>query len=191
MSEKLPLIPCPVLEPPSEIRNQIWRYAVVKNSDVKIKVCNLQRGREPRGYQADDGRRMDPSPLALALTSRQLYLEAALFYYSENIFDFRDACYNVNSTFKEIITVVGHQNASSITAARFWPTEFCFDGIYCHIDPFLTVLPGLKKIIIDTPSFARHDPLYASPGISLVDACAQSHPSAVLEPSSRFASIMV
>lgn len=182
MPEKSPLTSFPVLKLPSEIRTQIWRYAVVKNGDVKIGLRRLRRGHESQGHQAGDERRMNPTPLALALTSRQLYLEAVTIYYGENIFDFY-----INFSFfnyemlKEFIAAVGPQNASSITAARFVPTKYDLERVYCPIDPFLSVLPLLKQIIIYVPSWVPQLPLYASPKVSLVDACAQSHPSAVIE----------
>ena len=195
MPETTPLTPFPVLEFPPEIRNRIWRYAVVKDGDVMISLYRRQgsmeslaqspslSGNEPQGHKEDDEQRMKPTPLALALTSRQLYLEATLIYYSENTFTFEGQWFDLDSMLKEFIAAITPSNASSITAASFRATDNRIERLYCQIDPFLSVLPGLKQITINVPQGARDVPLCNVSGTPLVDACAQSHPSAVIKIS--------
>ena len=141
----------------------------------------LRTGNEPQGHKEDDEQRMIPTPLALALTCRQLYLEATLIYYSENTFKFKDKwSRREDSMLKEFIAAITPSNASSITAARFKATHTGLKRIYCLIDPFLWVLPGLKQITIIPPG-ACHLSLRTAFWYPLVDACAQSHPSAVIK----------
>lgn len=92
--------PFPILKLPPEIRNRIWRYSLVKDGDViilphgrqgfisKIIPSRLRSGKELQRHQQDDKRRINSTSLALAFVCRQLYLEAALIYYSENTFRF-------------------------------------------------------------------------------------------------------
>ena len=63
---------------------------------------------------------MGSSPIALALTSRQLYLEAISIYYSKNTFCFPDH-YDSPHVLPEFLTAIRPHNASNIIAARFIP----------------------------------------------------------------------
>lgn len=154
-----------------------------QKSTKSLVPSRLRSGNGPRGHQEDDEQRMKPTPLALALTSRQLYLEATLIYYSENTFNFGGRWFKLDSMLKEFIAVIGPLNASSITAASFRATNtyIGIERLHCQIDPFLSVLPGLKQITINIPPGARITPLCTVPGTTLVDAYAQSHPSAVIK----------
>lgn len=192
MPEKSALTPFPVLELPPEIRNKICRYAVVKDEDIMIRLCGRQKSKKilvlshlrscDWGHQEDDEQRINTKPLALALTSRQLYLEATLMYYSENTFNFEEGWFWLDDSILEgFIAAIGPQNASSIAAARINPIHVQSKGIYCPIDPFLSMFPGLKQVTINIPRDARGLTLYDSSWTSLMGACAQSHPSVVIK----------
>ena len=192
MPEKSALTPFPVLEFPPEIRNQIWRHAVVKDGDIMIRLCGRQKSKKilapsylqscDWGHQEDDEQRINTKPLALALTSRQLYLEATLMYYSENTFNFEEGWFWLDDSILEgFIAAIGPQNVSSIAVARIDPIHVQSKGIYYPINPFLSILPSLKQITINIPRSARGLTLYDSSWTSLMDACAQSHPSVVIK----------
>lgn len=145
----------------------------------------LRSGNEHQGYKEDDEQRLKPTPLALALTSRQLYLEATLIYYSENTFHFNDEWPRQGGDrdpmLREFIAAITPSNASSITAARFMATFKSFEIMHCLIEAILWRLPGLKQITINVPPGAGDLPLRAAFEPLLGDACARSHPLAAIK----------
>ena len=178
--------PFPVLNLPPEIRNRIWRYVVVRGGYVKIRPdeyeehqelikmltpSRLRSGRELQHHHEDDQRRYKPMPLALALASRQLYIEAALIYYSKNTFDF--AVDGLVATLQKFAAAIGTQNASSITTARFeTPSPSLFQ--------YLSVLPGLQKISISSCNFRYMPEERKKAWVLKMNAYAQRNPSVVI-----------
>lgn len=77
----------------------------------------LRSGKEMRWHQEDDERRNGSTPLALALSSQQLYLEATWIYDSGNTFKFEKGSYPL--ILEDFAAAIGSYNASSITAVRF------------------------------------------------------------------------
>ena len=175
--------PLPILNFPPEIRVHIWRYTVVKDEDVMVRPrarqefmkkmvpSRLRSGKELQWHQEDDERRMNSTPLALAHTSRQLYLEAALIYYSENMFNFGD---KESSSLTEFVAAIGPQNASSITAARFNTMDASF---FQYID----VLPGLKQLAFSTAFFPYRYTCYDCERLAKLYAYTQRHPSVTIQ----------
>ncbi|KAL9068690.1 MAG: hypothetical protein Q9161_006004 [Pseudevernia consocians] len=183
--------PFPLLRLPPEVRNRIWRYVVVKDEDVLIRPHKRQRlvqdlvpsrlrsGREIQGHKEDDDWSMSSTSLALAFSSRQLYVEVALIFYSENTVHFQyprcldraDSSFNrADSMLERFTGAIGPQNASSITAASF-------DDICCLCQN-LSVLPGLKQVTVNGPLYPP--PTYFNDfWPSQLRAYAQSHLSLV------------
>ena len=150
--------PFPLLKLPSEIRNRIWTYALVKDGEVEIRpykrLClvrklarsRLRSGKELRWHGVDDERRFNKTSLALTFASRQIYLEANFIYYSKNIFAF-DNCwypYYVHDVFRNFAAAIGPQNARCITAVHFYTTDPSFMK-------HLSVLRGLKQLTYTAP----------------------------------------
>lgn len=144
--------PFPVLSLPLEIRNHIWRYAVVKDENVTVWPHGRQEFiqglvpsclRSGRELQRHRERRTNSTPLALAFTSRQLYLEVTPIYYSENSFYFPNLwyCTSAESALENFTAAIGPQNASNITAVYF-------DTLFCPLNQYLTVLTGLKQLTV-------------------------------------------
>ena len=107
----------------------------------------LRSGRNIQGHKEDDDRRMISTSLALAFSSRQLYVEVALIYYKENTFHFQyPRCLDrADSMLERLTAAIGPQNASNITAASF-------DDICCLCQN-LSVLPGLKQVTVNGPLY--------------------------------------
>ena len=82
---------------------------------------------------------MKSTLIAVAFTSRQLYLEAISIYYSENTFHFRPYS-KLSHLLAEFVAAIGPRNASRITAARF-PMAYSTLS-WCHF----SVLPNLEKV---------------------------------------------
>ena len=182
--------PFPILRLPPEIRNRIWRYVLIKDEDIVVCVhgrrqrllqalvpSRLRFGKEIQGHKEDDERRINSTQLALALTSRQLYLEAALIYYSENTFHFLSACRSngADSMLEKFTTAIGSQNAGSITAGRF-------HDIHSLVSQDLSVLPGLKQLTVTSilvyPPFFGFWDLYWH---SILSMYAEIYPSVVIK----------
>ena len=102
----------------------------------------LRSGKEMQWRQEDDERWIGSTPLALALSSRQLYLEATLIYYSENTFNLEEGPYPL--ILEDFTAAIGSYNAGSITDVRFGAIDFSY------IQP-LSVLRGLKQLTIKGP----------------------------------------
>ncbi|CAF9921955.1 hypothetical protein IMSHALPRED_005296 [Imshaugia aleurites] len=141
--------PFPVLRLPPEIRNSIWRYAVVKEGDVivekhrcrslglRIPASRLRSGCELRLHREDDQRRL-ASTLAVAFTCRQVYLEVTLIYYCENTFYLPDR----HETTTEFVRAIGSEKAASILSIRLGNTNpDCY-----HLDKKLAYFPCLKRL---------------------------------------------
>ncbi len=182
--------PFPILRLPPEIRNRIWRYVLVKDEDIVIcrygrrqrlfralVPSRLRSGKEIQGHKEDDERRINSTQLALALTSRQLYLEAALIYYSENTFHFLSAyCSNgADSMLENFTAAIGAQNAGSITAGRFHDSPSL-------VTQDISVLPGLKQLtvtcILVYPPFLGYWDRYWH---SMLNMYAEIYPSVVIK----------
>lgn len=185
--------PFALLRLPPELRNRIWRYVVVKDEDVVIRLHERQRfvqdlvpsrlrsGREIQGHKEDDDRRIVSTSLALALSSRQLYVEVALIYYSENTFHIQyprclnqaDSSFNRAYMLERFTAAIGPQNASSVTAASF-------DDICCLLCQNLSVLPGLKQLTVNGPLYPPST-YFNTFWPSQLRAYAQSHLSLVIK----------
>ena len=145
--------PFPLLKLPSEIRNRIWRYVLVKDGEVEIRPykrpCLMKRmarsrlrsGKEMQWHGIDDERRFNTTSLALTFASRQLYQEATFIYYSKNTFAFDNSWYPyyLHDVFQKFAKTIGRQNTRCITAVHFYTTDPTFLR-------YLGVLPGLKKL---------------------------------------------
>ena len=150
--------PFPLLKLPSEIRNRIWRYTLVKDGEVeirpykrpclttKMKRSRLRSGRELLWHGIDDERRFNKTSLALTFVSRQLYLEANFIYYSKNTFAFDNSWYpyHIHDVFGKFAGAIGPQNARCITAVHFYTTDPSFLE-------YLSVLRGLKRLTYTAP----------------------------------------
>ncbi|KAF6221495.1 hypothetical protein HO133_002351 [Letharia lupina] len=180
--------PFPILSLPPEIRNHIWRYAVVKDENVTVRPHGrqesiqglvpscLRSGRELQRHREDDERRTNSTPLALAFTSRQLYLEVTPIYYSENSFYFPNSwyCISAESTLENFTAAIGPQNASNITVAYF-------DTLACPLNQYLSVLTGLKQLTVYPPPCAFVSTPYITLWRSQMSRYAQSHASVVIK----------
>ena len=177
----------PILILPPEIRIRIWRYTLVKDGDVlihpygrqymmkKIVPSRLRSGKELQWHREDDDRWINSTSLALIHTSRQLYLETALIYYSENTFAFENNWYpfQVHNMLRAFTAAIGPQNASSITAARFYTINVSFIQ-------HLSALPGLKRLTYNPAALFNHWACYEESWHLQIKAYAQSHPSVVI-----------
>ena len=141
--------PFPILRLPAEIRNQIWRYVVVKDGEVVYRdhkrqdqtpESRLRSGNLIKSHQEDDERRRS-SQLAIASTCRQIYLEVTPIYYGENVFhpgDFQDPMLHLRAL-KAFKQAIGPKNASTIT-------EICVYESWVFLEGHLSRLPGLKRL---------------------------------------------
>ena len=176
--------PFPILKLPPEIHNRIWRYSLVKDGDViilphgrqgfisKIIPSCLRSGKELQRHQQDDKRRINSTSLALAFVCRQLYLEAALIYYSENTFRFLSD--PVSSMLEEFTAAIGPRNASIVTAARFYARDSCFSN--------LSLLPGLKQLRYSATTLWLYDAkFFHEVWLPELRVYAQHNPSVVVE----------
>lgn len=136
--------PFPLLKLPSEIRNHIWRYVVVKTGKVYVRK-QVQDGhlRSPQSIttkpvnQGTDWQRQKSRP-AVAFTCRQIYLEVTPIYYSANIFwNYGD--WDDHRKFVNFTAAIGPDNASMITELNLY--EFG-----TPVNQYLTMLPGLKRL---------------------------------------------
>ena len=184
--------PFPLLDLPPEIRNRIWRYTLVKDGEVEIRLyrrqCMVKRmapsrlrsGKELLWHGRDDERRFNTTSLALTSTSRQLYQEATFIYYSKNTFSFVINCspFPVQKVFEGFAAAIGSQNASCITAVHVSTTNPYFVQ-------YLHVLPGLKQLEYTAPLLSylsTHDKSYWSRQMSWF---AQKHPAVIITERER------
>ena len=184
--------PFPLLRLPPEIRNRIWRYSLVKDEGVvihpygrqymmkKIVPSRLRSGKELQSHRDDDKRWINSSSIALVFTSRQLYLEAALIYYSENTFTFENEWhpFQVHEMLQAFVAAIGPQNASSITAAFFATTNASFIQ-------YLFLLPGLKQLTYSAgpkPYTPLHEtPYYKKIWLPQISSYTRDHPSVTIK----------
>lgn len=138
----------PVLRLPPEIRNRIWRFAVVKEEEVIIYhhgrqslASNLPesrlRSRCPlQLHQQDDERRLS-SQLAVAFTSRQLYLEVTPIYYGLNTFSLSN--YRRRKDYQQFAADIGPDNVNTITTISAHGDQYFL--YWC-----IPMLRGLKRV---------------------------------------------
>ena len=133
----------------------------------------LATGKELRLHQEDDEQRIGSTPLALAISSRQLYLEATWIYYSGNAFNFEKGSYPL--ILEDFAAAIGSYNASSITAVRF-------DAVGPSYIQRLSVLPNLKQLTINGPlRYLVYDRMYYNMNwLPELSTYAKNHPSVVV-----------
>lgn len=133
----------------------------------------LRSGKEMRWHQEDDERRNGSTPLALALSFRQLYLEATWIYDSGNTFNFEKGSYPL--ILEDFAAAIGSYNARSITAVPF-------DAVGPSYIQRLSVLPSLKQLTINGPlRYLVHDRMYYNMNwLPELSTYAKNHPSAVV-----------
>lgn len=176
----------PVLCLPPEIRNHIWRYAVVKEGGVVVRqhsgqsvlsnlpASSLRSGYELRSHREDDQRRV-ASKLAVAFTCRQIYLEVTPIYYGENTFSLPHwwRCFESGpQKVQGFAEAIGSEKAASILSIRL-------DNYYFHsLDGFLSYFPSLKRLGFS--DFHLYRQYYSSKWIAEVIPYVQKHPSMVV-----------
>lgn len=174
--------PFPVLLLPPEIRNNIWRYAVLKEGDVDIektsrkrlasvlRASRLRSGRELRLHREDDQRRI-ASKLAVAFTCRQAYLEVTPIYYRENTFNISNGWrYSPNfNNVKTFAESIGSEKAASILSIRLVGSSGPLEGC-------LSQFSGLERLGFFDQQFGFRRPEWVSEVISYV----QKHPSTIV-----------
>lgn len=172
--------PFPVLRLPPEVRNCIWRYAVVKEGDVIIQnhgrqrlasdlpASRLRSGCELHLHREDDQRKV-ASKLAVAFTCRQMYLEVTPIYYQENTFYFKTLLEFYLQKVRGFAEAIGSEKAASILSV-------CLTAGPGPQIKYLSCFPGLKRL-----EFLSDPPPLGSPGWILeVISYVQKHPSVVV-----------
>lgn len=180
--------PFPVLRFPPEIRNHIWRYAIVKEGVVVVQqhsgqrllsnlpASSLRSGYELRSHREDDQRRV-ASKLAVAFTCRQIYLEVTPIYYSENTFSLPHwwRCFESDPPkVQRFAEAIGSEKAASILSIHL--DNYYFTPLL--VDGFLSYFPSLKRLGFS--NFLLYRQHYSSKWIAEVIPYVQKHPSMVV-----------
>ena len=184
--------PFPLLKLPSEIRNRIWRYILIKDGEVEVRPykppcqmksmarSRLRSGKELQWHRMDDERRFNTTSLALTFASRQLHQEATFIYYSKNTFAFDGSWYpyEVHDVFRNFAAAIGPQNASCITAVHFYTTDPTFSR-------YLSVLTGLKQITYTAALLPYMSDAHQSFWSQQMSWYAQKHPAVIITECER------
>lgn len=136
-----------VMDLPPEVRNYIWRFAVVTDYFISIRdhqswelIKRLSTSTLRSGKKLDSCRKDDKagvtSILAIALTCRQVYLEVTPIYYSQN--NFRLCYYYAGHRSLTVFTsIIGKKKAQSITSTS--------PGVVNDDTADFLGLPGLQR----------------------------------------------
>ena len=140
----------PILELPAEIRLMIWRHVLISDRPVglrKHKNRELPNSRLRSGekFKFEGNPQYEYSTqFSLALTCRQVYLEATPIYYGENSFLPQFVRHlDMYETYSVFLDVIGDRNANRIS-------ETYLDVCLATSVDFLHRLKGLKILNIES-----------------------------------------